>query len=224
MCRSWDLPDLVEGILDRTYLDIVPPSLRPPGHPGWRRARSRSVRLAAIPGPASACRTPSMPSRTPTRPPDPRDALPHRARTCSGPRWRGFPTCRSTSWSRPCPAPILTGRAAAAPRAGGGAHPPRAPAAALPPGGLAGRRRRHARRPRRRLPQLILPQGADQPAQRGGLPGRRGRARPRPRGGHVGGGRARVGRAPAGGARVHERRAPDPRRDRGDARRRPPSR
>ncbi len=39
LCRSWDVPGLADAILDRTYLDIVPPSLRPPGHPGWRRAQ-----------------------------------------------------------------------------------------------------------------------------------------------------------------------------------------
>ncbi len=37
--RSWDVPDLAEEILARAYLDVCPPSLRPPGHPGWLRAR-----------------------------------------------------------------------------------------------------------------------------------------------------------------------------------------
>ena len=39
LCRSWGVSDLADGILDRTYLDVFPPSLRPPGHPGWRRVQ-----------------------------------------------------------------------------------------------------------------------------------------------------------------------------------------
>jgi UDP:flavonoid glycosyltransferase YjiC (YdhE family) len=39
LCREWDVPELADGILDRTYLDICPPGLRPPGHPGWRHVQ-----------------------------------------------------------------------------------------------------------------------------------------------------------------------------------------
>ena len=66
LCRSWDLPDLADGILDRTYLDIVPPSLRPPGPPGL------AARAAGAPGGRRA-EARRAPARRPRRPAVSRD-------------------------------------------------------------------------------------------------------------------------------------------------------
>jgi hypothetical protein len=66
LLRQWDTATAADGVRDATYLEICPPSLRPPGERVWSRALPLRPG-AGQPAPGGGCRRRWPTCRTPAR-------------------------------------------------------------------------------------------------------------------------------------------------------------